>query len=357
MKHIIVTHPNQLTVNWAQSIAAQHSPRSTVKKVTISSIDIGTTTRVRLEIDHNGPSSLPRRWFVKLPSLDWRARLITTLPRLLPTEIRYYQQISPTVAIKQPLLLAGHSHFGKGSTLVLGDISEQGALPGNINDSLTEYQAMSVIKNLANFHAQFWHKAHTNPEYRWLNNAIRSLEDKLGTILAVPLMKQGLKRAEQFIPTHLHIPALRYARNRKQAMHYLSSGSKTIVHHDCHPGNLFWHNGQPGLLDWQMVRIGEGIGDIAYFLATALTPKTRRDYEIELLACYQQTLADNGIHVGTDEMLHRYRAHLIYAFEAMVITLAIGGLMKIESNLELIHRTVAAIEDHSAFSTLPFPTE
>jgi Ser/Thr protein kinase RdoA (MazF antagonist) len=31
-------------------------------------------------------------------------------------------------------------------------------------------------------------------------------------------------------------------------MRLLNQGTQTIIHHDCHPGNLFWHDKTPGLL-------------------------------------------------------------------------------------------------------------
>jgi len=63
---------------------------------------------------------------------------------------------------------------------------------------------------------------------------------------------------------------------------------------------------------------------------------------------------NNGI-AGIDVkmLLQRYRAHLIYPFEAMIVTLAIGGMMNLESNHELIRRTAAAVEDLDAFAALP----
>jgi len=62
---------------------------------------------------------------------------------------------------------------------------------------------------------------------------------------------------------------------------------------------------------------------------------------------------DNGV-TGIDlaSQVQRYRAHLIYPFEAMLVTLAIGGMMDLESNLELIRRTVAVVEDLDAFAVL-----
>jgi hypothetical protein len=36
------------------------------------------------------------------------------------------------------------------------------------------------------------------------------------------------------------------------------------------PAIFFGTDSEPGFLDWQLVRMGEGVGDVAYFLATAL---------------------------------------------------------------------------------------
>jgi len=170
--------------------------------------------------------------------------------------------------------------------------------------------------------------------------------------MAVPLMKRGLRLADGLVPTKLYAPAIHYARRRRKIMGFLAEGCQTLVHHDCHPGNLFWYQSQPGFLDWQLVRSGEGISDIAYFLATALAPETRRLHEVSLVTRYLQVLMDNGV-IGIDltSQLQRYRAHLVYPLEAMLVTLAIGDLMDLESNLELIRRTATAVEDHDTFSS------
>jgi hypothetical protein len=115
---------------------------------------------------------------------------------------------------------------------------------------------------------------------------------------------------------------------------------------------LFWHQTQPGLLDWQLVRFGEGISDVAYFLATALSPESRRLHEARLLCIYAQSLTENGVSdVNVAQLTMRYRAHLVYPFEAMLVTLAVGGMMDLASNKELIRRTTAAVIDLDAFTT------
>ena len=117
---IIVKKPRDLNVNWAQNILNSH-PDSRLKKINISnvevlSVDVGTTTRVRLEVNHDGSLDVPKRWFVKIPSLSKRARIITALPQLLPTEIRFYNEIAASAPVNKPNLLSAHSRLGFGST-------------------------------------------------------------------------------------------------------------------------------------------------------------------------------------------------------------------------------------------------
>ncbi|MGZ8136001.1 MAG: phosphotransferase [Methylococcaceae bacterium] len=351
---ILVRQPGDLTVAWAQKIVNRHDADAIVANVDVVSVDIGTTTRVRITIEHDGPDTLPRRWFVKLPSLSWRARMITALPQLLTNEVRFYQEIVPSIPLVVPNYLAAQSRFGRGSTLVLADVEEVGAVAGYAADSLTLEQATLVIEQLACFHASFWNKVNAESAYRWLAGSVRRMEDHLGTALAVPLMKQGLRRAGALIPESLHKPALHYARHRRKAMRFLAQIPQTLIHHDCHPGNLFWHKSQAGFLDWQLIRIGEGVSDVAYFLATALDPEIRRLHEKNLLSQYKQTLAAHGVvDIDSDHLMERYRAHLVYPFEAMVVTLGVGGMMNQRSNLELIRRAAVAVDDLDAFSALP----
>lgn len=175
----------------------------------------------------------------------------------------------------------------------------------------------------------------------------------MGSLLAVPLMTRGLRRAADWIDGRLHKPATRYAANRRGVKRLLADGPQTLVHYDCHPGNLFWTATEPGFLDWQLVRMGEGLGDVAYFLATALEPDVRREHEQCLLRRYCAHLTAAGVRELDDaKVLQRYRQHLVYPFEAMVVTLAIGGMMDRESNVEMIKRAAAAVNDHDSFARL-----
>ena len=342
---------DRLTASWAQRIVDQHAQGVVVSGVKMNSVDVGTTTRVRITVDHNGPETLPRRWFIKAPSKLWRVRMITALPRLLQTEARFYQELVNSVPVTCPTILSTQQQWGQGTTVVLADVTEVGATAGSPCDALTGTQAAAVVERLARLHARFWHKVGLESADDWLAGSMRRLEDRLGSALAVPLMRRGLSLAGSVVPAELHPSAKTYAGNRRQAMKFLETGPLTLVHHDLHPGNFFWRESQPGFLDWQLVRIGEGIGDVAYFLATALTPETRRENELDLLTRYQQVLTGEGVAApDVASLLKRYRVHLAYPFEAMVVTLAVGGMMDRGTNLELIRRATAAVMDHDTYS-------
>ncbi len=172
-------------------------------------------------------------------------------------------------------------------------------------------------------------------------------------VLAWPLMKQGLAKAGTLIPEALHSPALRYAKQRKKIMAITSQGQQTLIHHDCHPGNLFWADNQPGLLDWQMVRTGEGIGDLAYFFATGLEPDQQAAYGNSLIEHYLDHLHQEGIKSPKLKTVQQqFKTHLCYPFEAMTLTLAIGSLMEQQALQTTLRRCTSAVQLWQAFESI-----
>ena len=60
-QNILAQRPSDLTLEWAQRVVNRRLDEVVVSGINILSIDIGTTTRVRLMVEHNGPPHLPRR--------------------------------------------------------------------------------------------------------------------------------------------------------------------------------------------------------------------------------------------------------------------------------------------------------
>ncbi len=352
---LLVHNPAQLTSNWAQRVIDTCHPGVIVNATRVLSVTTGTTTRIKMTVAHDGPGHLPRHWFVKLPSHHLRARLITALPRLLQSEVRFYNEIAPDLPIPHPTLMATEHRPWHGAIVILEDVLADGARTTHTGDHLNPDQAQHMIQILARLHAKYLLRPQLHQDYPWLAAPVRHLEDRLGCVLAPSLMRRGLRLATKHVPVTLHGPALAYATRRRQAMAFLGQGPQTLVHHDCHPGNLYWHDNQPGLLDWQLVRIGEGIGDIAYLCATALTTHVRRQIEEPLIAYYAQCLLNEGVQLEQSyNLLQRYRAHLVYPLEAMLVTLAVGGMMDPTDNLALIQRAANAVDDWQSFTAFPY---
>lgn len=348
---VLARRPEHLTAAWAQRVVDRCAPGARVGGVRVEAVEVGTTTRVRLRVAHDAP--LPGRWFVKLPSRRVRARVIAGLPRLPQAEVRFYTEIAPGLDVRRPVALAGASGIGFGFTVVVGDVTEEGGTAGRPGDTLDATQAAAAVDLLARLHASYWEHPDLDGTLAWLAGPVRRLEDRLGSVLAVPLMRRGLARAGAAVPAGVRPAALRYARHRRAVMARWAAGPRTLVHHDCHPGNLFWTADGPGLLDWQLVRIGDGAGDLAYLLATGLEPELRRAYADALIDRYRAGLAARGVpEAGLAGLDDRVRARFVYAFEAMVATLAVGGLMPDDVAVRLVARTAAAVEDHRAFDAL-----
>jgi Ser/Thr protein kinase RdoA (MazF antagonist) len=268
--------------------------------------------------------------------------------RLPQREVRFYQRLAESFRPSCVGAIGASAAAARGFTVVLPDVVELGATTSTAADPLTVDQAAKAIEMLSGIHR---HGQTLPPDAtRWLGGPGRWVENRAGAVLSVPLVHRGLSRAGGAVPDDVLRPLHRYARRRGAVMGELGrTGPPTVIHHDCHPGNLFWCGDAPGLLDWQLVRRGDGVSDVAYLLATSLDPDDRAANERALLTDYARASAT---HRSAAQLLVSYRKHLTYALEAMLVTLAIGGFMADDDARELVRRTAAAASDNGAFAAV-----
>lgn len=201
-------------------------------------------------------------------------------------------------------------------------------------------------------HAHFAGDPRLSGPWDWAGPLVGAFEATAGQTVAPFLIRRGLRRAGTLVPDALRGPALDYARHRTRVGRALDGAPRTLLHHDCHPGNLAFGPGpRVWLTDWQLVRSGPWARDVAYLVATSLPTEERRAHEQDLLACHLDASTEaGGAPPATTAARDAYRRHLVYAFEAMVVTLGIGTVQPDERVRPVVARTAAAVGDHDAFA-------
>jgi hypothetical protein len=312
----------------------------------------GTTRRrrVRLRLADGAVVSA----FVKTPSWSPVARALVWLPGLDRAEVGFYRDAAAEVPLRVPAVRYAQRD-AVSFVLVLEDLVAGGARFGSLGDSLPASDVEAVLTGLARLHGTFWDDARlTSGQWPWCRPLVDGFEASVGPLLAPGLLTLGSTKAGAAVPLAIRRRLRHYGWRRSRLLGALDAGPRTLVHHDCHPGNIAWNpDGSFTLCDWQLVRAGPWASDVAYLLATALDVATRRANEKSLLDHYRTELQRAGVEPPPVEQAWReYVANLVYPLEAMVVTLAVGGLQPRDGLQRVIERAVAAVRDHDAFDVL-----
>jgi hypothetical protein len=310
----------------------------------------GTTRRAHVRVVVADGSE--RMVFVKTPAASLVARSAVRLAGFGRAEIGFYRDAAPQVPLAVPRCL--HAEASTVSfTLVLEDLVAAGGAPGHLGDHLSVDAVEQVLTTLARVHGTFWEDRRlASSTWPWCRSFVPTGEASAGWLLAPALSAIGRRRARRWLPDDVGRGLARYARRRTPALRRLDRGPRTLVHHDCHPGNLaHFPEGRVALFDWQLVRAGPWASDVAYLLATSLPTEDRRAHERRLVGCYLDALrAAGGRPPAPTDAWRTYVAHLVYPLEAMVITLALGAMHPAAAVGRVVERAAAAVADHDAFA-------
>ena len=305
----------------------------TVTSVSVIGGDAGTSSRARLALTGD---DVPESVFVKMPAETAATRLMGELGRLAETETRFYRELSPELAgVPKSYGSAFDSVTGR-FVLVLEDLAvDRCEFPDTLHP-LTKDQASLVVELLARLHATFWERV---PDWAYTASADSA------ALLTGPLLKTSARRIAE--KTDVPVEHGRFIDDNYRAVaRLIDEPPYTVMHGDAHPGNVYFRNGEAGLLDWQAVRRGHPGRELAYTLVTSMTTADRRAHQRQLLETYRQTLAGaGGPELDGDELWDRYRKGALYAYVAPLITAGMGGMQAEGIALEGLRRGVAALED------------
>ncbi|MGO9153498.1 phosphotransferase [Mycobacterium sp.] len=320
---------------------------TTVRSVRVLGSDSGTSSRARLALTGNG---VPESVFVKLAAKTAATRLMGELGRLGHTEVRFYSQLAPQVIGVPNAYGAAFDTWTGRYLLVLEDLpAESCEFPDTLHPISTD-RASLMLELLANLHATFWDRLPSNGRgpLGWLYTP----SGDVTSLLTGSLMNTSIKRLAE--RTTIPVDRGRFiADNYRAVAALIDTPPHTVMHGDAHPGNMYFHGGKAGLLDWQAVRRGHPSRELAYTLITSLTPEDRRSAQSGLLDDYRRALAAaGGPDLNRNDLWLRYRQGALYAYVAPLITAGMGGMQVEDIAMEGLRRGVEALDDLETIAAL-----
>jgi Phosphotransferase enzyme family len=302
--------------------------------------DAGTSSRARLALTGDG---VPASVFVKMAAETIATRLMGELGRLAETETRFYSQLSPRLTGVPTSYGAAFDSLTGRYVLVLEDLAAaQCDFPDTLHP-LDKDQAGLIVELLAKLHGTFWGRVPV-----WLYTASADS----ASMLTGPLLKTSARRIAE--RTDIPVDKGRFINDNYRAVaRLIDTPPHTVMHGDAHPGNVYFRNGDAGLLDWQAVRRGHPSRELAYTLVTSMTTADRQACERDLLDDYRRALAAaGGPDLDRDELWVRYRQGALYAYVAALITAALGGMQDEGIAMQGLRHAVAALDDLDTVTVL-----
>ena len=320
---------------------------TTVRSVRVLGSDAGTSSRARLVLTGSG---VPESVFVKLAAKTAATRLMGELGRLGHTEVRFYSQLAPQLIGVPNAYGAAFDTWTGRYLLVLEELPAASCeFPDTLHPLSTD-QASLIVELLANLHATFWDRLPRDGRgpLGWLYTP----SGDVTSLLTGSLMNTSIKRLAE--RTSIPVEKGRFiADNYRAVAALIDTPPHTVMHGDAHPGNMYFHGGKAGLLDWQAVRRGHPSRELAYTLITSLTPEDRQATQRDLLDDYRRALAAaGGPDLDRDELWLRYRQGALYAYVAPLITAGMGGMQVEDIAMEGLRRGVAALDDLETIAAL-----
>ncbi|WAC93784.1 phosphotransferase [Mycobacterium sp. Aquia_213] len=317
-----------------------------VRSIRVLASDAGTSSRARLVLTGD---DVPESVFVKITAQTAATRLMGELGRLGNTEVRFYSQLAPELAGVPVAYGAAFDTWTGRYLLVLEDLPESCVFPDTLHPLSTD-QAALILELLATLHGTFWDRMRYNGRdpLGWLYTP----SGDVTSLLTGALMSTSMKRLSE--RTTIPVENGRFiAENYRAVAAVIDTPPHTVMHGDAHPGNMYFRDGEAGLLDWQAVRRGHPSRELAYTLITSLTPEDRRAAQRELLDVYRQALAAaGGPDLDREDLWLRYRQGSLYAYVAPLITAGMGGMQVEDIAMEGLRRGVAALDDLETVAAL-----
>ncbi|WP_344203623.1 phosphotransferase family protein [Aeromicrobium alkaliterrae] len=286
---------DEVDADWltASLASAEALPSGRVTSVRAERIGTGQAAdSYRLTPEYAGGAG-PQTLVAKVTSTDARSAR-TGSYGLYEGEVRFYQELAPTLPVRTPQSYASEFDPGTGRfVLLLEDLAP--AVSVDQIDGMTVDQASLALEQAAGLHSASWHDPvlAARPWLSRVRHAMLTVADALPGL--------GAKLSDRFADV-LDPDDLTTALQLLDLINPLKSVLDTrtaLWHQDFRADNLLF-SARDGavpvaVLDWQTVTFGPALADVALLLGGSLPIEERRAHELDLVRGYHAALVAGGV--------------------------------------------------------------
>jgi hypothetical protein len=250
---------------------------------------------VRLRLTYSRPSPAPETMIAKLPAADSTSRATALSLRSYETEVRFYQQLAPTLPIRTPKVFHADIDVATASfVLLLEDLAP--ARQGDQLAGCSPEEAIVAVDELVKLHAPRWGDQALD-DLEWLHR-----DPEMGRaflLMMLPVFWAGFleRYADRLGPDVHEAGAALFAGLERHLVPDVQP--LTVVHGDYRLDNLLFGGADGGapiaVVDWQTSAHGPALSDVAYFIGAGLLVDDRREHERDLVRRYHDGLLAVGV--------------------------------------------------------------
>jgi hypothetical protein len=304
---------------------------------------------MRCTLSYDEATDAPATVIVKGATSDPQRRFIAKVARMYAREVLFYQRLAVVAPVRIPVgIFADFDPETADFVLVLEDVGELRSIDQVAGASADE--AVRAVRCMAKWHAKWWGSAElpelSNDFYAW-NGEFN--KEAFPMIFAQNWATAREAYAERLPPEIVHVGD-NFVANASQILDDLM-GPNTLVHSDFRADNLMLDGDDVVLIDFQMVSVGCGMLDFAFFVGQSLTVESRAMNFDALLTIYLAELAAHGVEFSRAEAIDKYKRALVFGL-AWPVSMA-GSLAHLDDRgkaltYAMLERFISAVMDSGA---------
>ena len=302
----IPKQPDQITADWFRE---QLGWDVTSVEVAEIGAGLGVSSAVYRAVLEG--ADVPDSVVVKLTAVDEAAAFTSTVLGMYRREVAFFDQLAESSPVRVPVGHHGRvSDDGADLVLVMEDLGGHRMSDQTVGMSLED--ARRCVDAIADWHAHWWQRTDGLCE----SGAAVALGDPIYPALLPGLFEEGWAKlcasSGCVPPDALQAIGSRFADAIGGLLERLNGDPVTLLHGDFRGDNLMFDaNGDPILLDFQLVGTGSAAYDLAYFVTASLDVDA--DAEQELFRRWIERLVEAGVEeADLDGVWDQYRRAALF---------------------------------------------